>query len=64
MTEQYRMGTLVVTYLKKLNTHPVTIAEAVTDENYKQSYQLITENPQITKEEFLEKMGIEEEEDT
>ena len=47
-------------YLEKLNVHPVTIAESVSDNNYIKSYNLIQENPNITKEEFLKKMNIEE----
>ena len=60
MTEQYRMGTVISDYLKKLDVHPINIAEAVSDENYRKSYQLIQENPEITKREFLERMGIKE----
>ena len=63
MSEQYQMGSVVSTYLEKLNVHPITIAIAVSDENYKKSYQIIQENPKITKEEFLEKMQLIEEED-
>ena len=61
MTEQYQKGSLVVKYLKELDVHPINIAEAVSDENYRESYQLIQENPQITKAEFLAKLGIQEE---
>ena len=57
MTEQYQKGLLVSKYLERLHTHPVTIAEAVSDEYYQKSYQLITENPKITKAEFLKKDG-------
>ena len=57
------MGSVVATYLEKLNVHPITIAIAVSDENYKKSYQIIQKNPKITKEEFLEKMQLIEEED-
>ena len=60
MTEQYKMGSLVSNYLKELGTDPVTIAEAVSDNNYKKSYQLIKNNPQITKEEFLKAMKMKE----
>ena len=60
MTKQYQMGSLVAKYLEELNIHPVTIAKAVSDDNYEKSYQLIQENPQITKQEFLEKMGMSE----
>ena len=60
MNEQYRMGSLVANYLDNLNMHPITVAESVSDENLEKSYQLIQENPKITKREFLEKMEIEE----
>ena len=60
MTEQYQKGSLVASYLDNLNVHPVTVAEAVSDDNFRKSYQLIQENPHITKEEFLTTMGIEE----
>lgn len=63
MTEQYKKGIFIRDYLKKLNMHPVTIAEAVADSNYKKSYQILAENPKITKAEFLEQMNLEEFED-
>ena len=62
MTDQYRKGILISTYLEKLNVHPITIAIAVSDENYRKSYQIIHENPNISKVDFLEKMQIIEEE--
>ena len=55
MTEQYQKGMLIMKYLKELGTHPITVAEAVSNENYRKSYQIIQENPKITKAEFLEK---------
>jgi len=61
MSEQYQKGTLVSNYLKKLGVHPITIAEAVSDENYRNSYRLIKENPEISKKEFLTKMQLVEE---
>lgn len=63
MTEQYRNGSVVAKYLDNLNIHPITVAIAVSDENYRKSYQIIQENPKITKADFLEKMGIIEEKD-
>ena len=38
----------------------ITIGKAIEDKSLEQSYRLITENPQITKEEFLREMQIEE----
>ena len=61
MTEQYQKGSLISKYLKELGVHPINIAEAVSNENFKKSYQLIQENPNITKAEFLAKLNIQEE---
>ncbi|MBR1624740.1 MAG: hypothetical protein IJ676_03240 [Clostridia bacterium] len=61
--DQYQKGMLVLNYLRSLSVHPITRAEAVSDENLEKSYQLIQSNPKITKEEFLTEMGIEEETD-
>lgn len=58
MTEQYQKGMLIMKFLKKLDVHPITVAIAVSNENYKKSYQIIQENPNITKKEFLEKMQL------
>ncbi len=41
----------------------LTIGQAIDDKNVEKSYQLIKENPKITKDEFLTKMKIEETED-
>ena len=57
----YQKGISVTDYLQGLGIDMITILDAVCDENLEQSYQLIKENPQITKEEFLEKMNISEE---
>ena len=51
---------LIKLFLKRFNTHPITIAEAISDQNYQKSFILIMENPHMTKEEFLEKAGIED----
>ena len=58
MSEQYDKGVVVCNYLSSLGVHPITIAESVSDENYRKSYQLIQEKPNISKEEFLNTMGI------
>lgn len=58
--EQLEMGLFVSAYLEKLGVHQIAIAEAVSDDNYKKSHQLIKKNPKITKQEFLEIMQIEE----
>ena len=61
MTEQYEKGILVINYLEKLGVNPITIAEAVSDDNYQKSYQLIKNNPTISKKEFLMEIGLVEE---
>ena len=59
MTESQK-GSLVMDYLDELGLDWITIGDAICDENLEASYKLISENPSITKEEFLTKMGIEE----
>ncbi|MBQ8196620.1 MAG: hypothetical protein IJZ73_01015 [Clostridia bacterium] len=63
MTEQYKKGSIIAKYLEHLDVHPITIAVAVSNENYRKSYQIIQENPNISKIEFLEKMQLIEERD-
>ncbi len=46
--------------LKEIECEPITITEAVSDENFDKCYKLLKDNPNITKEEFLSIMGIEE----
>ncbi len=60
MIDEYKMGKLVMDYLEGLQTEWTAIGEAIDDRNLVKSYRLITENPKITKEEFLKEMGIEE----
>ena len=61
MSEQYQKGLFVSNYLEKLGVHPINIAEAVSDNNYEKSYQLIKNNPQISKEMFLKELELKEE---
>ena len=49
-------------FLQDLGVSQLNILDAICDENYEKSLQLVQENPNITKAEFLEQMGIEEEE--
>ena len=58
---QYQKGVLVMNYLQSLNVKMITIGDAICDENLEQSYQLIKENPKISKAEFLQRMQISEE---
>ena len=63
MISQYEMGILVMDYLQTLGMSMMTVGTAISDNNLEKSYQLIKDNPQITKQDFLNQMGIEEEED-
>ena len=60
MPSQHQKNLLVIQYLKKLDVHPVTIAEALDNKIYAKTYQILQENPTISKREFLKKLGIEE----
>ena len=57
----YQKGITVMNYLQGLGLSMITIGEAIDDKNLEKSYQLIQKNPTISKEEFLAKMEIEEE---
>ena len=46
--------------LKEIECEPITITEVICDEYFDKTYKLLKENPNITKEEFLSIMGIEE----
>ena len=60
MTEQYKMGITVMNYLQSLGLNMLTIGEAVDDRNLEKSYNIIINNPNISKDEFLKIMQIEE----
>ena len=47
-------------FLQALGVSQLNLLDAICDENYEKSLQLVQENPNITKAEFLEQMGIEE----
>ena len=47
--------------LRDLGVSMLAVGMAIDDKNIERSYQLIKNNPQITKTEFLTEMGIEEE---
>ena len=63
MSKQYEMGILVMDYLQDLGMSMMTVGTAISVKNLEKSYQLIKNNPQITKAEFLTKMGLVEEPD-
>ena len=46
--------------LQEIGCDPMTLIDAICDDNYERSYQVLMDNPDITKEEFLTIMGIEE----
>ena len=58
---QYQKGILVMDYLQGLGMDMITVLDAICDENLEKSYQVIQENPKITKKEFLAKLNIQEE---
>ena len=60
---QYQKGISVMNYLQDLGLNMLTIGHAIEDKNLEKSYQLIQQNPKITKDEFLKTMGIKEEKD-
>ena len=60
MIERSKMTMLIKLFLKRFDTHPITIAEAISDQHYIKCFKLIMENPHMTKVEFLEKAGIED----
>lgn len=62
-TLQEKKGIVVMDYLETLGMNYPTILDAICDRNVEASYRLIKENPNISKEEFLRKMNIEEWED-
>ena len=51
-------GSFVFDYLKSIGVSILNIGDAISDENLEKSYQLITQKPNISKEEFLLEMGL------
>lgn len=58
---QYEKGVAIMDYLQSLGLDMITIGQAIDDKNLEKSFELIRDNPKITKDEFLAKMGIKEE---
>lgn len=58
---QYEKGVAIMDFLQGLGIDMITIGQAIDDKNLEKSFQLIQSNPDITKDEFLTKMGIKEE---
>ena len=63
MTDNYKKGIAVMDYLESIGLDMETIGDAICDENLEKSYEIITRNPTITKYEFVEKLGIEYDEE-
>lgn len=63
MSKDYDMGVFVMDYLKSAGLDFTTILDAVDDRNLQKSYDLIKSNPDITKYEFVEQMGIDYDEE-
>ncbi len=63
MSKEYEIGEFVLNYLKSIGLDTITSLEAISDENLSKSYDLIKNNPNITKHEFVEQMGIEYDEE-
>ena len=63
MTDDYKKGIIVLDYLKSIGLDFGTIGEAICDENLGKSYEIILQNPTISKQEFVEKIGIDYDEE-
>ena len=63
MSEAYNKGVFVMDYLQSVGLDMITIGNAICDENLEKSYEIITQNPTIDKYEFVEKLGIDYDEE-
>ena len=63
MPEAYEKGIIVMDYLRDIGLDGGTILDAICDENLDRSYEIISQNPSIGKYEFVEKLGIDYEEE-
>ena len=63
MSEAYDKGVFVMHYLQSIGFDFETILDAICDENLDKSYEIIVQNPTISKYEFVEKLGIEYDEE-
>ena len=63
MSEAYNKGVFVMDYLKRIGFDNDTILDAICDENLDRSHEIISRNPSIGKYEFVEKLGIEYDEE-
>ena len=63
MSEAYDKGVFVMDYLQSIGFDFETILDVICDENLDKSYEIIVQNPTISKYEFVEKLGIEYDEE-
>ena len=63
MDNDYEKGLFVTNYLESMGLDVITATEAICDENLQKSYDLIKNNPTITKYEFVKQMGIDYDEE-
>ena len=63
MSEACDKGVFVMDYLESIGFDFETIHDAICDENIDKSYEIIVQNPTIGKYEFVEKLGIEYDEE-
>ena len=63
MSEAYDKGVFVMDYLQSIGFDFETILDAICDEYLDKSYEIIVQNPTISKYEFVEKLGIEYDEE-
>ena len=63
MSEAYDKGVFVMDYLQSIGFDFETILDAICDENLDKSYEIITQNPSISKYDFIEQLGIEYDEE-
>ena len=59
----YDKGMVVMDYLKSIGVDILAIGEAISDDNLDKSFQLIQDNPDISKDDFLDAMDIAEDDE-
>ena len=58
MGDKHNRFTYTMDYLKSIGLDWETVGRAISDENFEKSYEIITQTPNITKYEFVERSGI------
>ena len=59
MSEQYDKGKFSLDFLNRLGIGVTEALDAIDDENIERSYQLLKANPEVTKEECMQLLGLE-----